>query len=177
MSLELIGDPSNRNLSRREADIAIRLARPLKGVAITRKLADMGFAVYGRRDQRTEDDGTAANSEPWATYDDSMAHLPEAAWVAKRMDDGRATIRTNDDTVLDGIVRRGLGIGLIACYLGDRDPALRRLSGPGPVVSREIWLLVHPDLQRTAQVRRTVDWLVDTVTADRDLLAGVQDGA
>lgn len=45
LSIELIASNDNLNVARREADIAIRLARPTRGDILIRKLADSGFAV------------------------------------------------------------------------------------------------------------------------------------
>jgi hypothetical protein len=38
-------------------------------------------------------------------------------------------------------------------------PELSRLSGAKPVLSREMWLIVHPDLKRLARVRAVIAWI------------------
>ena len=66
----------NLNVSRREADIAIRLARPESGDFLIRKLADVGFAVYA---------APSAQHDDWVTYDAELAHTPEMRWLAAQL--------------------------------------------------------------------------------------------
>ena len=52
----------------------------------------------------------------------------------------------------------GLGKSLLPCFAADGDKRLARLGRP--VLSREIWLLVHRDLRAQARIAATIDWLV-----------------
>src|SRR5216684_291329 len=56
-------------------------------------------------------------------------------------------------------VRTGLGRSLLPCRIGDGVPEVCRLSGPKPVLSREMWLIVHPDLKHLARVRAVIAWI------------------
>jgi DNA-binding transcriptional LysR family regulator len=71
LDVALVGSNDNLNVARREADIAIRLARPESGDFLIRKLADVGFAVYA----------PAAGEPPdaWVCYDEDLAHTPRCA--------------------------------------------------------------------------------------------------
>ena len=62
---------------------------------------------------------------------------------------------------------------VLPCYVGDTDSALVRVSGPEPVVSRQVWMLTHPDLRAAARVNALADWLVDRFVADRAVLSGI----
>ena len=62
-------------------------------------------------------------------------------------------------------------MALLPCYIGDADPALRRLDGPAPA-PQEIWLLVHGDLRRAPRVRAVIDWLDELVGRARAALLG-----
>jgi len=173
--VEFVGESSNLSLSRREADIAIRLARPEGGHLFVRKVAVMGFAVYGARGA----DKAWRNCSPhhwgtydWVTYDDSLAHLPEARWVAQHVDGQRVVLRSNGLRVLTAAIDHGLAVGLLPCFIGDPDPRLTRLSGSEPLVQREVWLLVHPELRHSARVRVVIDWLVEFWNTERQAFAG-----
>ena len=163
--LELIASMGNVSLSRREADIALRLNRPAQDLAVTRKVAELGFAVYGRRDQPAE-------ALPWLAYDEMMAHLPEARAAIAMMAGEAPVLATNYPRALRQAVRQGLGRAMLGCYVGDADPALVRLNGPDPVVRRPLWLMVHPEVRHSARVARVVDWLDDIWRHDGGRLAG-----
>jgi len=58
-------------------------------------------------------------------------------------------------------------------FLGDGDPALVRLPAAGAkMATREIWLLVHTDLRRSARARAVMDHVEAVIRAGRGLLAG-----
>lgn len=160
LSIELIASNDNLNVARREADIAIRLARPTRGDILIRKLADSGFAVYGASRQ-----GRGAASD-WVAYLDDLAHTPEMQVLESLRGDGRIRLRSDSLRGLMGAVADGIGCGILPCFLADAEPGLRRLSGPQPVLSREIWLLIHPDARQQARVAATADWLAECFAAD-----------
>ena len=172
--VELIDTSGSLSLTRREADIAIRLARPDAGGTrvLVRKMADMGYAVYGTKPLVNDRSSLELTHLPWVAYDDSFAHLPEAQWFARNIKGVEPVMRTNDDVALDAAVRQGLGVGVLACYMADPDTAFVRLSGPRPVFRREIWLLVHRELRRVARVQAVVDWLSETFAAEQATLSG-----
>jgi DNA-binding transcriptional LysR family regulator len=161
LRLELIAEPRNLSLTKREADLALRLARPDKEQrVIARRIGDLAFAVYGPPGRRSR-------TLPWIALDDTMAHLPNAAWIARAMQEesaGSPLLTTNDtDTILHSI-SAGLGKSLLPCVVADRDPGVVRLSGKAPVLTRELWLLVHPEIKHLARIRAVVAWLEQIVT-------------
>lgn len=164
--VELIASNDNLNVSRREADIAIRLARPESGDFLIRKLADVGFAVYGP----AQPDPT--RSDDWVTYDDELAHTPEMRWLAGQLAGGRVRLRSNKLAGLLGAVAAGIGRAVLPCFLADATPGLVRESGPQPVLSRDLWLLVHPDARRLPRVAAVADWLGECFEADAGAFRG-----
>ncbi|MGC2857356.1 LysR family transcriptional regulator [Novispirillum sp. DQ9] len=169
--VELVAAASNLDLGRREADVAIRFARPQNGAALVRKLGHMGFAAYGRADLPVAASGDLA-ALPWAGYDDSLAHLPEAQWLAHEVRPAQMRATATDVMSLLELTRAGTCVAVLPCIVGDTEKALRRLTGPQPVASREMWLLMHPDLKRVRRVRALVEWLEQAVAADRAALEG-----
>ncbi|MSQ48730.1 MAG: hypothetical protein EXR78_10180 [Deltaproteobacteria bacterium] len=80
--------------------------------------------------------------------------------------------QVNDVMLQFQAVKASLGIGLLPCYLADREPTIRRLP-PGSIrPGREIWLLTHSDLRHTARVRAFFDHMAKAITAHRALIEG-----
>jgi len=160
LRIELIAEPRDLSLTKREADIALRLARPHKELrAISRRIGRLDYAVYGPSPKSTE-------PLPWITYDESMAALPQGRWMAERaIRDQREPpqVMVNDAEAILRSVKAGLGKSLLPIAIGDREPGLVRL-GDGPVsLSRELWLMVHPELRDLTRIRVVIDWLVSVV--------------
>lgn len=177
--VELVGAASNLDLGRREADIALRFARPSpgpgNGTALARRLGQVGYAAYGPKALPAE---AALAHLPWAGYDESLAHLPEAQWLAQTVRPERIVATSTDVMSLVELARSGACAAVLPCLVGDAQAGLRRLSGPAPVAHREMWLLLHPDLKRVRRVRAVVDWLEEIVVANRAMLEGtVLEGA
>jgi len=78
----------------------------------------------------------------------------------------------NNWLVLQQAVAARAGIAVLPCYLGDRDPALRRLSVLLKDVSADQWLLVHRDLRDLPRVRAVMDSLIRLFQEERAALEG-----
>ena len=150
LRLELIADPRNLSISKRDTDIAIRLAQPTSGTALCRRLGSLSYSVYSLAG--TED-------LPWLTYGDEQAHLPQAQWVARETGE-TAALRANDAEGLWRGVLAGLGQAVLPDFLAAPDARLQRLSDDA-VLDREAWLLVHNDMRHLPRISVVVDWLDD----------------
>jgi DNA-binding transcriptional LysR family regulator len=159
LRVELVAEPRNLSLTRREADIALRLARPEAGTALARRIGRLDYAVYGPRRRGSE-------NLPWITYEEGLSHLPQARWMAGQAG-AAAPLRVNDAEAIVHAVRAGIGKSLLPCFVGEREPGMQRLGRPGAVLSRDIWLLVHRDLRAQARIATAIDWLTDLMAACR----------
>jgi DNA-binding transcriptional LysR family regulator len=161
LGLELVADARDLSLTRREADLALRLARPRTGgTRVTaRRLGTLRYGVYAAAAYAARE----ARRLPWITFDEGMAHLPQARWIAAAAGraDGVAPLRLNDaEGVLEAVLA-GLGRSLLPCTIADRDSRLRRIGGKraAPTLTRELWLLVHRELRDLERIRAVIDWL------------------
>jgi DNA-binding transcriptional LysR family regulator len=160
LRIELIADSRDLSLTKREADIALRLARPRNEVrAIARRVGRLAYAVYGPA-------GHAGGTLPWITYEDSMNDLPQSRWIAETMATDRASepqVLINDAETLLRCVSAGLGKSLLPVAIGEREPGLVRIGECPKALSRELWLMVHPDLRDLIRVRVVMDWIMATI--------------
>lgn len=126
LQIELIADQRNLHLTRREADIALRLARPESGTALARRIGRLDYAVYGPRRR-------AANALPWITYEEGLGHLPQARWIdAAAGKDVPVSLRVNDAETILQAVRAGLGKSLLPCSSATMRRASRGSATPNP---------------------------------------------
>jgi DNA-binding transcriptional LysR family regulator len=172
LRLELIAEPRNLSLTKREADIALRLARPQGGgTAVARRIGRLDYAVYGPSPQRLRPTsgprGSNAAALPWITYEAGLDDLPQAKWIAAATRGAATTpvLTAADAETILAAVRAGVGKSLLPCAVAEREPGLRRLGDAAPVLSRELWLLVHADLRKLARIGAVIGWIERTVLA------------
>lgn len=160
LTIELIPEQRNLNLTRREADLAVRFARPVQGGSEvqTQKLGEMDFALYK----------PAAISNPhtasWIQYDDTHAYLPQAKWLqaaARAEGPMQPGLRIGDlDTAIEAVAA-GQGKTLLPRGIADRDQRLLRCQSSNlpPPPGRELWLLSHSAQKTLQSIRVVKDWL------------------
>lgn len=160
--VELLVDNRVLDLSRREADVALRATRPSQGDLFGRKLADVRWCFYGARAA-----GTAPKSRRdlerreiirWA---EATQPTKAAAWLAKNLPDAPTGYRTGSLVNQFMAARAGLGLALLPCYLGDSDAALARVLSPLADLTTELWLVTHRSLKDTARIRAFMEVVGD----------------
>jgi len=155
--VELIATPENLNVTRRDADIALRFARPGTGGFLARRIAMVAYGVFARR-------GTDGAKLPWFGFDETIADQPEARWLARR--EGEPVIaRAADIETIYQAVRSGLARALLPLAMARRDHALVTLPTPEPPPIKELWLLVERQVRQIRRVSLTLGW-VEAVVRD-----------
>jgi DNA-binding transcriptional LysR family regulator len=162
LRLEFVGDARDLSLTRREADLAVRLARPKTGgtKVIARRVGTLRYAVYAAASCSVRESKVL----PWVTYDEAMAHLPQARWIATtaaREHETIAAARVDDAEPLLEAVAAGIGRSLLPCVVADSDARLRRLSTVryGSLPARELWLLAHSELKGLRRIEAVAEWI------------------
>jgi DNA-binding transcriptional LysR family regulator len=169
--LEIKLIPENRVLSfsRGEADLALRLSRPVDDAAIRmRRVAKLGAAVYGHKKfahLSPEDWG----KQHWLTYNDDLSEASPMRWITKVAPDALVQLRSSSTSILLEACKAGLGIALLPC-IAVKDGSLARLSGED-VPGLDIWLLSHRETARIKRFKVVAAWIADQMTADWSFLA------
>ena len=172
IEFEVVTSHTLANLSRREADLLIRDQVPELAGIVTRKLCHVAYAIYAARKLALKHTSMPALiDQPWIGFDDDHSYMPGQPWLQEQLG-RRPEIRVNNWLVLHEAARFGSGLAVLPCYLGDQDPALRRVGGVLPEVSTEQWLLVHRDLRALPRVRAVMDALVELFQRHRLRLEG-----
>lgn len=162
IDLEMMTGHRTLSLARREADLAIRLARPEAGELVTRRLSSIAYGLYA----------ASGAADAVVGFDDSLAHVPEMRWLARHAAGCRFAFRSNSLPAQLAAARAGFGRVLLPCWLAEAEPGLLPVDPPAPPPEREAWLVVHRDLKEVPRVRALIDHIVGIFTAERSLLAG-----
>ena len=138
------------DLTRREADLAIRISRDpgdtLKGL----KLTEQANAAYATRDwaKRLETDPTGMVD--WIVYE-GYPNIPNGSDHARHPNQ-RVHVRVDDMVAIVGLAEAGLGIARIPVFLGRSLPNLVRVPILPTQEYAPIWALAHPDVWPSSRV-------------------------
>jgi DNA-binding transcriptional LysR family regulator len=159
-------------LTRRDADVAIRPSREAGDALVGRRVSDVAYAIYrARRAPQALPRSDLAQAD-WVGFEESLAHLGVAKWMAANVGQERIVHRANTMLAIHGAVRAGLGIALLPCFMGDPDPAIERVQGTMAELSTPLWVLTHSDLRRVARIRTVLDFFAGALAARRAVLDG-----
>lgn len=173
--IELRVTVANRffDLSRHEADVAIRPASDPPNPLVGRRLATIATALYASRDylaSRSHDDDLSKHE--WIGPDESLAHLASSRWLRQSVPNACIRYRFNSLMAALAAAKAGLGVVTLPCFLGDAEPNLQRVRPPLSVLASALWLLTHKDLRHVARVRAVLDYMAAALSEKRPLLEG-----
>ncbi len=166
LQVELVMGDERLSLARREADIAVRLARPPDSELVARQLARIDYGLYARADLAPQWADKPLEA-PFVGFEAEGPAFPERVWLDTHVPVVRRRFRSNHLTAQCNAVLAGAGVGLLPCYQARKRPALVALSS-GPVCAREAWLVYHRDQRNVPRVRAVADWLVAIFDAQRE---------
>lgn len=156
LHVRLIGEKRSASLSRREADLAVRLSRPAEKQLVVRKIGTLAFMLYAAP-------GYLAAHEPgsfeFIAYDESLDDVPQQHWLKTAAGTRAIVLRTNDIDSQRAAARAGVGVAALPRYLGDADAGLTPVDARMKPLTRDIWLVVHGDLRRAPPVRGVMTFL------------------
>ena len=152
------------NLTKREADVAVRTLRPDASDLIARRIGQMETGVYASRSY------VAARGEPeegaaFAGHDLVLYPRNEVPWMwddlcGEPITRGRVVLQSNSATALIEAVAAGMGMTELVCRRAEAYPQLVRVL-PNRRSLQDVWLVTHADLHKTARVRALLDCIVE----------------
>jgi len=175
ITVEVLSGNANLDLTRREADIAIRIAPTTQSELLCRRLATAGWSLYAAASYVEARGAPSPHSNlrghDVVGYNESLAQVPGALWLARHGAGTTVVLHSGSIPAAFNAALGGLGVAAIPCFLGDAEPTLVRLT-PELIGERDIFLVVHPDLARVARVRVVIDFLVATMAREAAFLSG-----
>lgn len=161
------------NLSKRDADIAIRPAKKPPEFLIGKRISPLGFAVYASGSQfRSHVDAAPTrhwHEQPWIALDEAHRTVN---WLAQFQSPEQIGLRINGFVAVRQACLAGLGLAVLPCFMAHDEVALQQLTPPIAELASELWLLVHPDLRQTARISAVFQLLHAALNQRASVLAG-----
>jgi DNA-binding transcriptional LysR family regulator len=163
LELELLADVRHLNLTRRDADVAIRPSRFEQPEVVQREVATIGFGLYASDsylaelgapnfDRKCEGHRLIAMSE-------SLTKIPDVGWLPDLTARASVVVRSNGREPMARMAAAGVGLVCLPRFLGDSTPNLRLLTTPTPGPERQLWLGTHRDVRTVPRVRASIAFL------------------
>ena len=176
LRIEFVMSDSYVDLSRGDADVALRSGDTDDGVLVGRKVADSLWAVYATHPFIEQHGRPGTESDlaafPLVALDPSMVGHRLSQWLADAVPDANIAARSNSILGLVAAVKSGLGLGALPTALGDAEPDLVRLFGPVAGLTRAWRILAHPDVRSSARVSAFFDFVIAESAALKGILTG-----
>jgi DNA-binding transcriptional LysR family regulator len=154
LRLRLIGASQTLSLTRREADIALRLSRPEGSSLIARRLGELGYGLFATTAYLA---GRPEDEFCFIGLEDDFVGAAQQVWL-DAIAGSRATLfRSNDLLMQCAAVKAGMGIAALPLFLGAAQ-GLRHLR-PDLTIRRPIWVTYHRDLKSSPAVAAAVEFL------------------
>ncbi len=168
VELHILVSNMDASLSQREADIAIRLSNSPPETLIGKRVVTVASAIYGNKDylQQMHD---AGKKPEWIGVECCGFHK---SWTKQYCHNDPHNFISDDTLLTLSALREGVGVSIIPCFMGDADPLLQRYAKPDPSHNLGLWILMHPDLKRTARVLAFREHMIHSILEKENLFTG-----
>lgn len=161
------------NLSKRDADVAIRPAINPPESLIGRRVAKVAFAIYGSpRYLAKHRKLNKLTDHQWIGPDDSLASSSVAQWMRTELSGANVALRADSLLGVRQAAEAGLGLAALPCYLGDTSSGLVCVRAPIAAMETALWVLSHEDLRHSARIRALTEFAAEAFARQRALLEG-----
>ncbi|MGU3537986.1 LysR family transcriptional regulator [Methylobacterium sp. A54F] len=169
LEVELVANPRSFSLSKREADLAVSMARPESGRLYARKLVDYGLGLYAARGHaeavRSIDD---LPGQRWVGYVEDLLWTPELNYLPQISPAIHPHARISNVITQLEAVRGGAGLGILPHFMARGCDDLAAIL-PGTVrITRSYWLIAHADTRDLLRVRLVSEFLTRQVAVAGD---------
>lgn len=153
LSFEIQAGNELANLSRRDADIAIRATKRPPPHLVGKHVGPLRVALYVAigSDIRHLDD-VKDRAPLWIAPDDALPEHPSVIWRKKYFPKVVPSYRVNSILTVAEMIGLGMGIGIIPLFLGQQRNDLVPITEALDECQTELWLLTHPESRHLRRV-------------------------
>lgn len=164
VELVLISDNRPLDLSRREADVAVRVGDPRDSSLFGRRVGRFEWAPFANPTLAARYENRLTEC-PWIGWEESAGATATEAWYRSLAPSKKPAVRVSNGAALITLVRAGIGFALLPTTLG-RNHGLVQMAPEIDDFATAIWCLTHFDLRHSARVRAFMRALAETASFD-----------
>ncbi|WP_093965977.1 LysR family transcriptional regulator [Actibacterium lipolyticum] len=162
IDVEVVATNDVRDLRRREADIALRSARPTHPDLIAKKIVDDEAQLYATP-QYIRKMGDPSDAD-FIGFDQNDVLINGLNAHGLNLTRRNFPVISANHLVQWEMVKHGIGIGVVPTHVGDAEPLVQRALPDFPSITFPIWLIAHRELKTSRRVRLVFDLLDKELT-------------
>jgi len=173
LQIDLVAGVRSLDIARREADLAVRFARPSASELICRKLGDIAFSLYASRRYLAKAEVPKRGHGLAGCDLITFTGAPTATspfFMGESLEDARIALRCDNPLIQLSAAANEVGIAELACFLGDSSLDLIRVWPNEAPTRRTAWLIVHQDMRRSARIRAVTAAITEAFRRQRKTL-------
>jgi DNA-binding transcriptional LysR family regulator len=171
VAINLVNDPRRFNLSRGEADLALRIGTFDQQGLIERKVADVSYGLYASREymkRRGKPRFTnGCDGHVVMSLVESSVKVVPIEWLRSVAPRAREILKTNGMQSHVAAAEAGAALAVLPRVLGDRRRKLVHLEPPTPEPHQPVKLGVHAGMRDAPRIRALIDFLAAELRALR----------
>ena len=146
------------NLSKREADIAIRPATDVPLHLIGRRAGYLNYAVFKsaknyERDINKKQFMQEIKQHRFIVMSEELAHLPTTKWLNKHIEENNVACRVDGFMPSAELCAKGVGLAILPLYCAKQDKSLELVHKPEENIGDDVWVLTHKNLSRVPKIK------------------------
>ena len=173
--IELVATSGFLNLNKREADMAILLEKPSKGLLVTQKLTDYSLYLYTHqslvetRKPQTLQDLSQFNL---VSYVPDLVYAPQLKFIEETALAQLSALRSTSINAQYQMLINGAGVGILPTFIAEANEGLVKLLDEDIHIKRTFWLATHKETHSQARFQAFTKWLIEKVEENRVRFVG-----
>lgn len=162
LTLELNTSSTFANLSRRDADIALRLTRSPPEHLVGMRLGEVSFQICASAAYLQRRGQAELETLDWIAPDDFLPDHPTVTWRRQQLPGVNLAYRCSSMLAVAQLVKAGMGVAALPDFMLGEE-GLQRLSEPLEGCDTALWLLTRPDCRALRSVSALFSELSQTL--------------
>jgi DNA-binding transcriptional LysR family regulator len=153
------------NLTRRDADIAVRATKRPPPHLVGKQVGTVRVAIFAaKKGSARARAQIAAGSADWIAPDDALPEHPSVAWRKRHHPKIEPRYRVNSILSVLELVGLGMGVGIAPLFLAAGRRDVVAVSEPLASAETDLWLLTHPESRHLRRVAAVYAHLARTLS-------------
>lgn len=177
ITIDLLVGNAPLNLSRGEADVALRATDAPPESLFGKRVASIGWAIYACRRAMQSRVLGGLDEQTWVSYGSALSNLKVSNLLDRGIPDDKIACRVDSIEAAAAAIGVNIGIGYLPCLIGEARSDLMRISPIDDTIEIGLWLLTHPEIRRMERVNAFMSFCVSELAKRRGLIEGQDDEA
>ena len=174
--IELTLTNSRLNLSRQDADIAIRPSMSPQESLVGQRIADLAFGIYApsKIQSSLPEEPTLEDlqNQKWLAVGEALSGSPSYEWMHKNIPSSSCWLSVDTYPCMAICASQMNALAILPCIIGDSFEQLERVKCVWFSLATSVWVLTHPEIRNAARIRVFMDYITTALRNDRAMLEG-----